>query len=346
MKAKMAYMRKTPAQSAAILYLLIAGLVLFPTKWAGDIFTADEQVSQMLGLGIVRTISAVIMLILGLRMGIDTVWGVHKGNGISLLIALPAVVIALNNLPLVALINGTAQVTGDSLHIFAFALECVGVGLFEEVSFRGVIFPFVLGATGTDRKGRFWGVIVSAAAFGLLHLVNLLGGFSVGIILQVGYSFLIGSMLAVCTFRGCGVFFCAGVHSLFNFCGSIVSEYRGLGVGSFTDIWCPAEIVLTVVVSLAVIGYFIWILYRSKSDVADSFAVFAPRAESESETEPSQNGSKQGATNELPTDAEQNTTSELSTDAEQNTTSELSTDAEQGEQSVGTASADSDKESR
>ena len=277
MQAKMLYMRKTPGESAAILYLLTAGFVLFPTQWMGDLFTKDHMLSQMLGLGIVRILFAAIMIVLALEMGIRHVFFVQKGEWKALLFAIPALIVAVNNLPIIALANGSAFLTGSGLSFFAFAVECIGVGLFEETAFRGVIFPFVLGKTGTGKKGRFIAVIVSSAMFGCLHLVNLLGGFSGGVFLQVGYSFLIGSMLAICMFRGAGVFTCAFIHATFNFCGNIISNVRGLGFGAFSDVWCWQEILLTAVVGVAAIAYFVWLLYTSKSDVAEKFAVYPPQ---------------------------------------------------------------------
>lgn len=274
MQPKMLYMRKTPIESALILYLLAAGLVLFPYQWLGNFFTKDEQLAGFLGLGILRIVFFGVMLLLSFHMGIRGTLSPRKGGWKALFIALPAFAVAVNNLPIVALARGTASVTGGAGQIAAFALQCIGVGLFEEMAFRGVIFPFVLGKTGTGKKGRFIAVLASSAAFGLLHLVNLLGGFSGGVFLQVGYSFLIGCMLAVVMFCGGGVFTCAFIHAVYNFCGNIVYEL-GSG-GAFGNIWSPEEIVLTAVVAVAAGVFFFFALAKSKPDYAEAFAVYPP----------------------------------------------------------------------
>lgn len=284
MQPKMLYMRKTPIESALILYLLAAGLVLFPYQWLGNFFTQDEQLAGFLGLGILRIVFFGVMLLLSFHMGIRGTLSPRKGGWKALFIALPALAVAVNNLPIVALARGTASVTGSAGHIAAFALQCIGVGLFEEMAFRGVIFPFVLGKTGTGKKGRFVAVLASSAAFGLLHLVNLLGGFSGGVFLQVGYSFLIGCMLAVVMFCGGGVFTCAFIHAVYNFCGNIVYEL-GSG-GTFGNIWSPEEIVLTAVVAVAAGVFFFFALAKSKPDFAEAFAVYPP---------PKANGAEAGA---------------------------------------------------
>lgn len=281
MQPKMLYMRKTPLSGGAILFLLSAGFVLFPTQWLGDLLTQDELLAQMLGLGILRIVMAAIMLVLALQMGIRGVWAPAKLP--YLLFALPALAVAVNNLPVVALCRGTAGVTGGGEYVAAFALQCLGVGLFEEVAFRGVIFPFALGVTGTGKKGRFAAVLLSSAAFGLLHLVNLLGGFSGGVFLQVGYSFLIGCMLSVCVFCGSGVFACALVHAVYNFCGNLIYSVGNFGFGAFKDVWCAEEIVLTALVSLAAIAYFALILWKKSPAQADLFAVVPPESDKKEE---------------------------------------------------------------
>lgn len=281
MQQKMLYMRKTPLSSAAILYLLAAGFVLFPSQWLGDLFTDDALLAQMLGLGILRIVMAAVMFVLALHMGIGGVWAPQKP--LFLLFALPALVVAVNNLPIVALCRGTAGITGGGAYVAAFALQCLGVGLFEEVAFRGVIFPFVLGASGTGKKGRFAAVLLSSALFGLLHLVNLLGGFSGAVFLQVGYSFLIGCMLSVCVFCGSGVFVCAFIHAVYNFCGNLIYSVGNFGFGAFRDVWCAEEIVLTALVSVAAIACFALFLWKKDSSAADAFAVFPPENEKKGE---------------------------------------------------------------
>ncbi len=281
MKPKMLYMRKTPLSSAAVLLLLSAGFVLFPTQWLGDLLSGDELLAQMLGLGILRIVMAIIMLVLALHMGIRGLWAPAKLS--CLLIAFPALIVAVNNLPIVALLRGTAGITGGGEYVAAFALQCIGVGLFEEVAFRGVIFPFVLGVTGTGKKGRFAAVLLSSAAFGMLHLVNLLGGFSGAVFLQVGYSFLIGCMLSVCVFCGSGVFACALVHSVYNFCGSLIYSVGNYGFGAFKDVWCMEEVLLTAVISVAAIVWFALILWKKSPKQADAFAVFPPATDNREE---------------------------------------------------------------
>lgn len=264
MKKKMLYLRKTPIQSAFIIYLLALGLILFPSDWLGELFFKDEKMSYLFGLGAMRVIMGVIMAFIAVHTGFKQSLLPRSVKGI--LLSLPAILVAVNNLPIIALARGTALLVYGAEFIAVFAFECLAVGFFEEVTFRGIVFPLVLQKTGTSVKGRLQAMIFSSAMFGFLHIVNLLNGFSGGVFLQMGYSFLIGAMLSVAMFQGAGVVTCAIIHGVYNFCGMLISE---LGQGSFSDIWNVPEIILTAVVAVAVLVYCVVITVKSDSTVGD-----------------------------------------------------------------------------
>lgn len=254
----MLYLRKTPVQSAFIIYLLALGLILFPSDWLGELFFKNEEMAYLFGLGAMRVIMGVIMLVIALNMGFKNCILPHSAKGI--LLALPAVLVAVNNLPIFALARGDASIIYGAEFIAVFAFECLAVGFFEETTFRGIVFPLILQKTGTSVKGRLQAMIFSSALFGFLHIVNLLNGFSGAVFLQMGYSFLIGAMLSVAMFQGAGVITCALIHGIYNFCGLIIGE---LGKGSFSDIWNVPEIILTALVAVAVLIYCVLITVKS-----------------------------------------------------------------------------------
>ena len=66
-------------ESALILYLLAAGLVMFPYQWLGNLFTQDEQTAGFLGLGILRILFSGVMLLLAFHMGIRKTLAVRGG---------------------------------------------------------------------------------------------------------------------------------------------------------------------------------------------------------------------------------------------------------------------------
>ena len=157
-----------------------------------------------------------------------------------------AMAVAINNFPIATLlIHRTATVTAGAEAIFAFLLSCLATALFEELLFRAFLLPLCLARLGTDRRGGFAAVLLSSAIFGAMHLFNLAGGNVGGVLLQVGYSFLIGCVAATlcCLFGRLlpAVIF----HATYNACGYFVPT---LGTGPLYD---TPTVVVTVLLSLA-----------------------------------------------------------------------------------------------
>ncbi len=175
----------------------------------------------------------------------------------SLLYCLPFLIVAVNNFPLIPLFSGQATVTASLPHLAVFGLGCLFIGVFEELAFRGVIFLAVLRRFGSSPKQIFLSIAATSAIFGLIHLVNLIsGGNPAGVLLQVGYSFLIGGMCALALLKTGSIWVPVLLHGLYDFGGFLV-ETLGEGV-----IWTPASIALTAAVAVAVVGYAVWLLTK------------------------------------------------------------------------------------
>lgn len=216
----------------------------------------------LFGLGGMRVVMGAVMALIAVHTGFSASFLPRSVKGVFLArprFSSPSIICLSLRSRAGTLPSSTAA------RISMFLFECLAVGFFEEVTFRGIVFPLLLQKTGTSVKGRFIAILGSAAMFGLLHAVNLLNGFSGAVFLQMGYSFLIGAMLAVAMFAGAGVIFCALVHGVYNFCGMLISE---LGQGGFSAIWNVPEIILTAAVALAVIAYFVVFTLKSKGESA------------------------------------------------------------------------------
>ncbi len=173
-------------------------------------------------------------------------------------IFLPCMAVAVNNFPFIPFFLGEAYINSKPIKIIIYALVCLSVGFFEEMAFRGCIFTVVLERTKKNVFGVFLAIVVSSAIFGIVHLVNVMAGGSVGaVILQVGYSFLIGGMCSVVLVRTSNIWYCVILHSVYNFAGGIVPECGG------GAIWTVPEIVLTVVVAVTVAVYVIYMLSKT-----------------------------------------------------------------------------------
>ncbi len=170
----------------------------------------------------------------------------------ALLWSIPCFLVAVVNFPFSALITGSAQITRAEL-IPLFALLCIFIGISEELMFRGILHDFIKRRLSNRKNGYILSVLLSAAVFGLWHLVNLIYGAGFGAtMLQVGYSFLIGAMLAVVLDKTKNIWLCALLHALFDF-GGLLVDY--LGTGNVHDLvfW-----ILTAVFGVLCGAYILW----------------------------------------------------------------------------------------
>ena len=162
----------------------------------------------------------------------------------NLLWCILPLLVALVNFPFSSLIRGIARITrADLLGLFLF--KCLLIGLGEEVLFRGIVFDSLLQAFKKKRDALFWSVLISSVIFALFHFINLLDGADIlSVLQQVGYSFLIGAMLAVVLLQTKNLWLCVALHTLFDTGGMIISD---LGVGDPQDLvfW-----ILTIVVGV------------------------------------------------------------------------------------------------
>ena len=154
-----------------------------------------------------------------------------------------AFAVACNNLPILSLLQGRAYLTAPFSDILLFACGCLSVALFEELLFRGLLFPLLLRHFPDTRGGRLLALLLSSAAFALLHLLNLPAA-GPAALLQVGYSFLIGCLTAVLFLLGRGLLLPVLFHALYNFCGMLVPNC-GTGL-----LWDLPTVVLTALLSL------------------------------------------------------------------------------------------------
>ena len=156
-----------------------------------------------------------------------------KLRGIHLVWSIPCFLVAVVNFPFSALIGGGAVIERVDL-LWLFIIKCIAIALFEEIFFRALLLPLFMERLARNRHCVIISVLCSSALFALVHLFNLFFGAGVGeTLLQVGYTFLIGCMLAVMMLRTGNVWLCVAVHALFNVGGAIVYD---LGSGLFQDL--------------------------------------------------------------------------------------------------------------
>ncbi len=182
----------------------------------------------------------------------------------AFLIFLPCMAVAINNFPFITFFGGKAYIDEEPAGIIIYAAVCVSVGLFEEMAFRGCIFMAVLGRKGKRTVDVFWAIVISSVIFGIVHLLNIIAGAGIGsVVLQVGYSFLIGGMCSVILVKTANIWYCVILHAVYNFAGGVVPECGG-GV-----IWDTPTVILTAVVAVAVAVYVVYMLFKIKPEDID-----------------------------------------------------------------------------
>ena len=103
-------------------------------------------------------------------------------------------------------------------------LTALAPALFEEVIFRGI---FISNLRKNNRSDRYC-LFVTAAMFSLLHLTNIVGMSMTGVLVQFGYSFVIGLVLAAVYLKNGSLLQIVIVHFLIDYTNSIFAEQASI----------------------------------------------------------------------------------------------------------------------
>ncbi len=231
--------------------LLASAAVLMILEITRPAFTPSPLRNEMIRTILSRTAGGSLFFLLIRKSG-GRVFGVTEHRR-ALVCLLPAAAVAVNNFPLIGLFTGAVVIDAGITDVFLLVLQSASVGLFEELTFRGFLFPHVLRLF----RGRsaVFPAVLSSAVFAAVHLVNLVSGMSpAAVLLQTGYSFLIGGMCAVVLLKTQCIWFCVILHSIYNLGGTLVPT---LGHGT---VWDPVTVTFTAVLGIAVLLYMLYLL--------------------------------------------------------------------------------------
>lgn len=250
-------MKKSDALLLMALVLCLAIAVIFGIP--NIISYSDETLGNLIADTVPRLAVGIFLVALMSERGYSKTFKV-KWRGKHLLWSIPCFLVATVNFPFTALMKGTAVIERIDL-LWLFVLKCAAIALLEETFFRALLLPVFAERFAKNKYGMFLSVISTSVLFALMHLINLLFGAGVGAtILQVGYTFLIGCMLAVMQLKTKNVWLCVIVHALFDFGGTIVTD---LGRGSFQD---TAFWILTAAAGILCTVHIIMTLQRMSKD--------------------------------------------------------------------------------
>lgn len=242
---------------ACLLYMELAPAVGLP-----DIrFSSDETMQRLVYMSLTRLLGAAAFLAVLITLGYRVLNPLKKPLGKALVFCIPAFLVAVNNAPLLGLATGTVYFTHTGWYLFWFIVECVAIGAFEELAFRGTVLLMI-----TEKRRRTTGdlviaILLSSAVFAVVHMVNLLVGADPGaVFLQIGYSFLIGAMCAVVLFKTANIWLCVLLHAVYDFGGNIAEVAHTAGR------WDRFTMILTAVLAVCVIVIMLIGLLRIKPE--------------------------------------------------------------------------------
>ena len=250
--------RRYLPRKACLAIIVVAVPLLLWLELGKPTLTDDPVLAPLMSMTLTRLIGAAVFLSLLLYEGYHVLHPFQKPFWKGLLFTLPPFLVVVNNMPILSMIRGDAYLVHKApVYLIWFAAECLAIGLFEEFAFRGVIFLMLAEKRHTTRKGLFWSLILTSAIFGGVHLLNVLMGAGIGpVILQIGYSFLIGAMCSVVLLKTRNIWICVALHAIYDFCGTLMPT---LGAGTW---WDTPTVVFTAVLAVVTAAYLVWQFFR------------------------------------------------------------------------------------
>ncbi len=192
----------------------------------------------------------------------------------SLVMVLPALLVAVNNFSIIGFITGEVEINVKTLNIVLYVFAVLSVGFFEETVFRGIVFPLFLMKFKSKKYSVFLSVLCSSLIFALLHLINLFTGNIGGTFLQVGYTFLIGGMCAIALIITKNIFVSIVIHAVYDIGGLLNNSQIGIAVGNQ---WDTVTIIITAVLGVIVFVYMTYMLFwfnkNKKSEIYSLFNI-------------------------------------------------------------------------
>jgi membrane protease YdiL (CAAX protease family) len=256
MEQRMNNERKKEALLRILLVLAIIAVIGVEIWYRAD--NAPTELKTDLYNSLSRLFGTAVALVFMLEFSLGTVLhplGNKKAS--ALLYILPALAIAVNNFPWVSFLAGDCSMSASGTEMLFYAFMCLCVGLFEEVAFRGCVLMYLLKKRSDSKKGIFMSILWSSAVFGLIHLVNLVTDSPIAVILQIGYSTLIGALCSLVLLATKNIWLCVLLHATYNFVGNVIPR---LGEGAM---WTPEQMVFTAAVGVVVLVYCIWWFFFS-----------------------------------------------------------------------------------
>ncbi|MDY6023703.1 MAG: CPBP family intramembrane glutamic endopeptidase [Candidatus Borkfalkiaceae bacterium] len=275
---------KSPFFHIAIVALLAIGLSSIPLESViGGLFK-NEGDSYLFCGAIIRLLLTVAAIVLSLKYGFYKPF-VGSAKPCAYLLLLPALLVILNNFPIIGFFGSGEKMNSDGFRIALYFIYCFSVAAFEETVFRGIVFPLTYIALKNRKvkKTLFWSAAFSSAVFGAAHIFNLFAGAGIGsVILQIGYSFLIGGLCAVSLVVCKNLYVPVVFHFIYDCGGFFFDEKIGVATGIR---WDNITLIVTAVLGVIVTVYMAILAFTRKNEEAEVLFSYKAAAKKENAEE-------------------------------------------------------------
>lgn len=232
-----------------VLFVVAAGVLAYVTP--GD--AGGEIVAA-----VVKLIGVLLLLLMLRRFGWLRAAGVTEpARWRPWLLALPATAYSLI-VSQVALFRGMGLRIPGPVHAGSVALNMMVDGGFQEIAFRGVLLYGLIRVWGGSKRGIVQSVLVSAALFGGLHMLNVAarGRELPQTLLQIADTLLSGVYYAALVLSGGSIWPVVLWHGLLNAAASA----RAVGIPDFEE--TVSAWALVVLCNLPLLLYGVCLLWR------------------------------------------------------------------------------------
>ena len=200
---------------------------LLPTFIQGAI-EVSRYGNQLIGEMLMAAVAFVVML---LAKNSYVIKDEHEGFFRSLAIAMPLLIYSI-----IIFIGALPNITNAKVYdVVTLALMCLFIGIFEEFMCRGWLQNEFIEKYGSNRKEVWTSILITAFAFGFLHMVNILVGQSIFMtIIQVISAASFGVYIGAVYYRTKNIWACVFLHGFWDFAvlGRTIDLIRECGEGT------------------------------------------------------------------------------------------------------------------
>jgi membrane protease YdiL (CAAX protease family) len=182
---------------------------------------------------------------------------------ITFIIFIPSLIVSILNFPLDNVINKEIIFNIDTSKLITYILFTLSIAISEELLFRGLFTSIPVSQIDNSKYRVIIRVFYVSIIFSLVHLLNLFTSDILSVLLQVGYTFILGVMLTTLYIYTKNIIFCIIVHFIYNF------------VGTFTDYFSNSYYesnmyIIWIIEGILVGSYILFLLYKmTKKDILD-----------------------------------------------------------------------------